>query len=195
MGRSKILSLFNFIGLFVSTVTFTVSFTICVETQSWKHFTQLCRIAWMWQCGWIAWMCLDVWHVLWTLEKLHKKPLRKAVLNLEKMFIESYIIRYIINGFMGAKKYSKKLVPSRKCLRKVRLIRIKILPAVVTAPDPCAVCAKASPRSLPSPQVTEKKIWSFLTVLPVHSFWIIFQMPWMVMLMMYSVFFFRRKIP
>lgn len=51
------------------------------------------------------------------------------------------------------KMYSQKLVISRKCVRKVRFIRIRILPAVVNCTlNSCVVYAKASQSSVPSPQ-------------------------------------------
>lgn len=53
---------------------------------------------------------------------------------------------------MAQKMYSKKLVPSRKCFKKVRFIKIKILPSAVTAHLIFVLCVpKQARRSVPSP--------------------------------------------
>lgn len=133
--------------------------------------TQLCKIAH------VPWCFIH----LWILKKLHKKPLWKAVLSLEKIFFVSYITRYIIHGFVAKKMYSQKLVLSRKCVRKVRFIRLRILPAVVIAPLILVLCMPKQARAqCHHPRVMEKKMWSFLTTFLVHSFWINVQMPWTV---------------
>lgn len=57
------------------------------------------------------------------------------------------------------KMYSKKLVPSRKCFRKVRFIRIKILPAAVIAHLILLLCLPKQARGqCHHPRVMEKKI-------------------------------------
>lgn len=127
---------------------------------------------------------------LWTLEKLHKKPLWKAVLNLEKIFFVSYI-RHI--WICGQKKVFSEASPFQEMCQKSEIHKNRILPTVVIAHLILVLCVPKQARTqCHHPSVMEKKMWSFLTTLLVHSFWINVQVPWTVTLTMYSVFFQRK---
>lgn len=94
---------------------------------------------------------------LWTLEKLHKKPLWKAVLNLEKIFFVSYI-RHIIHGFVAKKKVFSEASPFQEMCQKSEIHKNRILLTVVIAHlIHCVVYAKASQNSVPSPQCNGEK--------------------------------------
>lgn len=57
------------------------------------------------------------------------------------------------------KMYSKKLVPSRKCLKKARFIKLKILPSEVTTHLIFVLCVPKQARGqCHQPRVMEKKI-------------------------------------
>lgn len=134
-------------------------------------------------------LCLHVSH-LWTLEKWHRKSLWKAVLNIKKIFSKKLYNPIYHFTDVWQKVLFQEASPFQEMFQKIEVHKNqKSRSHGNCKPDSSAVYIKASQRSVPLPRVTEKKIWSLLTMLLGHSFWINFQMPWMVTLMIYSIFF------
>lgn len=122
---------------------------------------------------------------LWTREATQKVIMKNHTEYLERYSQISHVIRCIILGLVA-----KIGVPFRKCCIKFRFVRSKGLSARVAANLMLLLCTSKRGRGqCHHPRVTEKKIWSLLNVLLGHSFWINFQMPWVVALMICSIFF------
>lgn len=131
-----------------------------------------------------------MFHICEHLRSGTKSHCEKLYWILKKIFSNKLYNPIYHLRIYGKKCYSKKPVPSRKYFRKLRFMRIKSLAATVIANLSLLLCISKQARGqCHYPRVTEKKIWSLLTMLLGHSFWINFQMPWTVTLIIYSIFF------